>query len=308
MTQAAHPASPSSDTPVEDSAVHEAIDRFVHALAFSDGLSARTCSEYRLDLLRVHTWLAEEGAGLDGADVSLLSTVFGKRQETLGPHAQRRYIAALRRYFKFRHREFGLPDPIEGMLSPKLPPRRPKSLTEHQVEALLEAPDIETTLGLRDKAMLELAYASGLRASEIVSLPQHHLDLAAGAVKVMGKGARERLVPVGEVATEWLQRYIETKRGRTGRALFLNRYGKPLSRVSFWRNVHEYAIKADIPTSLVSPHVLRHSFATHLYEHGADLRVLQLLLGHVDISTTEVYVHVSTRHLKRIHREHHPRG
>lgn len=287
-----------------------AIDQFCDWLWLSAGLAQRTCDEYRGDLKRLALWLQEQGATLDSADPETLGAVFGERRATIGPHAQRRYVAALRRYYQHRLEHQGIASPLANFETPKLPARRPKALTEEQVEALITAPDVETPQGVRDRAMLELMYASGLRVSELVALPTHHLDRQSGTVKVMGKGERERLVPVGEIALDWIERYL-VQRGKTSeKGLFLNRYGKPMSRQMFWKLVKTYALRVNIPLALVSPHTLRHSFATHMMnsEGGADLRVLQLLLGHANINTTAIYTHVASGRLKELHAKHHPRG
>jgi integrase/recombinase XerD len=204
-------------------------------------------------------------------------------------------------------------DPTARIRAPKLPRRLPKNLTEKQVEALLAAPDPDTTLGLRDRAMLETLYATGLRVSELVGLTLAQVSLDMGVVRVLGKGSKERLVPLGEEAIAWLKRYLGTARpelagaGRSDAMFVTARHG-PLTRQGFWALLKRYAVKAGIPAASLSPHVLRHAFATHLLNHGADLRVVQLLLGHADITTTTIYTHVARERLKQLHAQHHPRG
>jgi integrase/recombinase XerD len=219
----------------------------------------------------------------------------------------------MRRLYRWALRE-GLveADPTRRLTTAKAPPRFPRTLTEAQVEALLAAPDPESVLGLRDRAMLELLYATGLRVSELVGVKMSELSSAEGLVRVTGKGQKERVVPIGEEARLWLERYSARARpallgGRAADALFVTRRGEPMSRQMFWKLVRRYAIQADIRAPL-SPHGLRHAFATHLLNHGADLRVVQMLLGHADISTTQIYTHVARERLQALHQRHHPRG
>jgi len=222
-------------------------------------------------------------------------------------------LSAMRRFYRWALRE-GLveADPTRRLATAKAPPRFPRTLTEAQVEALLAAPDTESVLGLRDRAMLELLYATGLRVSELVGVKMSELSSAEGLVRVTGKGQKERVVPIGEEARLWLERYSAKARpallgGRAADALFVTRRGEPMSRQMFWKLVRRYAIQADIRAPL-SPHGLRHAFATHLLNHGADLRVVQMLLGHADISTTQIYTHVARERLQALHQRHHPRG
>jgi integrase/recombinase XerD len=218
-----------------------------------------------------------------------------------------------KRFYRWALRERMIAaDPTLQLLSAKTPLRVPKSLTEHQVELLLAAPNVETPLGLRDRTMIELMYASGLRVSELVGLPVDAVSLNDGALRVIGKGSKERLIPFGEVASDWLQQYLERSRpeilkGQQTEALFVTQRGAGMSRVAFWMIVKKYAQLAGI-TAPLSPHVLRHAFATHLLNHGADLRAVQMLLGHSDISTTTIYTHVARERLRQIHAKHHPRG
>jgi integrase/recombinase XerD len=229
------------------------------------------------------------------------------------PRTTSRLVSSLKRFFQFAVRE-GLraDDPARDLESPRLPRSLPRSLSEAEVEALLAAPDAATALGLRDRAMLETLYASGLRVSELVDLKIVQVSLDMGVVRVLGKGAKERLTPLGEEAIEWIVRYPREARpellgGRNSDALFVTARGAPMTRQAFWALVKRHGAKAGIRSSL-SPHTLRHAFATHLVNHGADLRVVQLLLGHADISTTQIYTHVARERLKALHRKHHPRG
>ena len=226
-----------------------------------------------------------------------------------------RRLSSLRRFYRLQlERATVRADPTLRVRAPKLPRRLPKNLSETQVEALLAAPDTETTLGLRDRAMLETLYATGLRVSELVGLTLAQVSLDMGVVRVLGKGNKERLVPLGDEAVEWLQRYLATTappaRGRRQErsACFLTTRRTPMTRQAFWALIKRYAVKAGIPRQALSPHVLRHAFATHLLNHGADLRVVQLLLGHADITTTTIYTHVARERLKQLHAQHHPRG
>jgi len=225
-----------------------------------------------------------------------------------------RMLSAIRRLFQYLHREkVRADDPSALLVSPKLPQRLPKDISEEQVDALLEAPDPNDPVELRDKAMLELLYATGLRVTELVSLTMENISLRQGVVRVTGKGGKERLVPFGGEAGQWLRRYFAEARtalleGKTSDAVFVGRHtGTGLTRQAFWALIKRYATLANIPVAL-SPHTLRHAFATHLLNHGADLRVVQLLLGHADISTTQIYTHVARERLKTIHQQHHPRG
>ncbi len=293
------------------------IDRFIDALWLEDGLSANTLAAYRRDLALFSHWLAGEGVALDAVTGPLLQRYFSARHATTRATSANRRLTVFRRYFRWALREHLVPaDPTLKLLAARQPLRVPKTLTEAQVEALLAAPDTTTVLGLRDRAMLELMYASGLRVSELVTLKTLHLSLNEGVLRVLGKGRKERLVPFGEVAREWLERYLAQARpmllgGRLSEDLFLTRGGaRPgtgMSRVMFWQIVKRHALEAGIRVP-ISPHTLRHAFATHLLNHGADLRAVQLLLGHADISTTTIYTHVARERLKTLHADHHPRG
>ena len=292
------------------------LERFSDGLWLHDGLSRNTLESYRRDLRQFAAWLREAcGKGLietDAADLQRhLAWQVGSRQAK--PRTTGRLVSSLKRFFQFALRE-GLrdDDPSAGLESPKLPRSLPKSLTEEEVEALLAAPDVASDQGVRDRAMLETLYASGLRVSELVGLKTVQVSLDMGVIRILGKGAKERLTPLGEEAAAWIQRYQREARpallgARKSDALFVTARGAPMTRQGFWTLVKRHARKAGIRQS-ISPHTLRHAFATHLINHGADLRVVQLLLGHADISTTQIYTHVARERLKALHRKHHPRG
>ena len=291
-----------------------AIDRFIDALWIEDGLSKLTLEAYRRDLAAYARWLC----GLSGksiersSEADLLSFIAARHASSRATTANRR-LTVFKRYFRWavRERLIGT-DPTLKLASARQPLRVPKTLSELQVEALLTAPDTATALGLRDRTMIELMYASGLRVSELVSLKSIHLGLDEGVVRVLGKGARERLVPFGAEAHDWLQRYLADARPvllrqRGSDALFVTRLGEAMTRQMFWKLIRKYATAAEIHAPL-SPHTLRHAFATHLLNHGADLRAVQMLLGHADIGTTTIYTHVARERLRLLHAVHHPRG
>jgi integrase/recombinase XerD len=293
------------------------IDRFIDALWLEDGLSPNTLAAYRRDLTQYAQWLGDQGAALDATAEYHLQQYFVARHVASRATSANRRLTVFKRYFRWALREHLISaDPTLKLLSAKQALRVPKTLTEPQVEALLAAPDTSTALGQRDRAMLELMYASGLRVSELVTLTTLNVSLNEGVLRVLGKGRKERLVPFGEIAREWLVRYLADARpallgGRQTEDLFVTssgpRPGTGMSRVMFWLLVKRYAVQAGI-TAQLSPHTLRHAFATHLLNHGADLRAVQLLLGHADISTTTIYTHVARERLKSLHAQHHPRG
>ena len=291
------------------------IDAFCDALWLEEGLSARTLESYRRDLAQYARWLATRNLALTTAGPGELQRFLGERglKQGIAARSIARQLSALKRYYRWLNRQ-GLraDDPTLAIEPPRLPRPLPKSLSEADVEALLAAPDVDTDLGLRDRAMLELLYACGLRVSELVGLTLQAVSLDMGVVKVMGKGAKERLVPMGEVASDWIERYLLKARPRLlGRhhsdTLFVTRRGGGMTRQMFWHLIKTYAVRAGVSARL-SPHTLRHAFATHLLNHGADLRVVQILLGHADISTTQIYTHVARERLKQLHARHHPRG
>ena len=287
------------------------IDRFIDALWLEDGLAANSLAAYRRDLQRLAAHLAP-GDLLAAGDLDIQQFFAASFAVSRASTANRR-LATLRRFYRWALRE-GLieRDPTLRLAGAKTPARFPQTLTEAQVESLLAAADCETDLGLRDRAMLELLYATGLRVSELVGLKLVEVSLADGLVRVVGKGQKERIVPIGEEARVWLERYVAHARAallgrRLSDALFVTRRGAAMTRQMFWKLIRRYAQLAGIRGPL-SPHGLRHAFATHLLNHGADLRVVQLLLGHADISTTQIYTHVARERLQALHARHHPRG
>ena len=302
MTEAAAPPTPG-------------IDDFIDALWLEDGLSKNTLAAYRRDLALFAQWLhAQGGRALDAARESDLQAYMGARLTARGKATSaNRRLTVFKRYFRWavRERRIGA-DPSLRLVPARQAPRAIKTLSEKQVDDLLSAPDIDTPLGLRDRAMLELMYASGLRVSELVALKVFELSLNDGVLRVLGKGSKERLVPFGGEARRWIERYMHESRpaildGQQTADLFVTARGAGMTRVMFWMIVKKHAQAADIHVPL-SPHTLRHAFATHLLNHGADLRAVQLLLGHADISTTTIYTHVARERLKSLHAAHHPRG
>ena len=291
-----------------------AIDRFVDVLWIEDGLAALTLAAYRRDLSLYADWLmAASSRALDSStEADLLAFMSQRHASTRATTANRR-LSVFKRYFRWALREHRVAaDPTLRLHAAKQPLRVPKTLSEAQVEALLAAPDVATALGLRDRAMIELMYASGLRVSELVQSKTVHLGLDEGVLHVLGKGARERLVPFGAEAHEWLRRYLAQARGeilgvQASEALFVTRRGAGMTRQMFWHLIKRYAVLAGVRAPL-SPHTLRHAFATHLLNHGADLRAVQMLLGHADIGTTTIYTHVARERLRQLHAQHHPRG
>jgi len=296
-------------------ASQEAIERFCDACWLEDGLAKNSLSAYRRDLLLLAQWLAKDtGTDLYAVTEKDLTAYIAHRRADKATTANRRLTVFKRFYRHALRMNLVKSDPCIGLRAAKQALRFPKTLSEDQVTSLLNAPDVETSLGLRDRTMLELMYASGLRVSEIVSLKTVALGLNEGVIRVVnGKGGKERLVPFGGEAGQWLRRYLADARtplleGKTSDAVFVGRHtGTSLTRQAFWALIKRYATIANIPVAL-SPHTLRHAFATHLLNHGADLRVVQLLLGHADISTTQIYTHVARERLKSIHQQHHPRG
>ena len=292
------------------------IDTFIDALWLEDGLSNNTLAAYRRDLTLYATWLgspAQKSRKLDETLENDLNRYFSVKHASTKATSANRRLTVFKRYFRWALRErFISADPTLKLQSAKQALRVPKVMSEAQVEALLAAPSEDTALGQRDRAMLELMYASGLRVSELVGLKTFHAGLNEGVLRVMGKGSKERMVPFGQVARHYLVAYLADARpailgGQQTDDLFVTSRGKGMSRVMFWMLVKKYAALADIMSPL-SPHTLRHAFATHLLNHGADLRAVQMLLGHADISTTTIYTHVARERLKALHAQHHPRG
>jgi len=296
-------------------ASQHAIDAFVDALWLEDGLARNTLAAYRRDLTLYAQWLVAQDAALaiDATAEHHLQAYFAARHAQTRATSANRRLTVLKRYFHWALRERRIAaDPTVRLMAARQPLRVPKTLSQAQVEALLNAPDLGHPLGLRDRTMLELMYASGLRVTELVTLKTFQLGLNEGVIRVVGKGGKERLVPFGEVARQWLERYLHEARGailggQQTDDLFVTQRGSGMTRAMFWVIVKKWAAVAGI-TAPLSPHTLRHAFATHLLNHGADLRVVQLLLGHADISTTTIYTHVARERLKVLHSQHHPRG
>ena len=291
------------------------IDAFLERVWSEDGLAALTLAAYRSDLEGYARWLAARDVRLlDAGREDIFRYLAARGAAGIKARSNARLLSALRRYYAQRTRaEPDFVDPTLLLDPPRLPRGLPKALSEREIEALLAAPDVATPLGLRDRCLLELMYAAGLRVSELVGLPLAALNLRQGVLRVTGKGGKDRLVPVGEVAQDWIERYLATARPALARggqpaALLLTRRGSGMTRQMAWTLIKRHALIAGIPASRISPHVLRHSFATHLLNHGADLRAVQLLLGHADISTTTIYTHVARERLKLLHAQHHPRG
>ena len=291
------------------------IDRFLDQLWMERGLSENTLSAYRSDLASYAAWCACHGLELAAATTRDIQDYLEQRYaDCYKPRSSARMLSSLRRYYGFLLRESLVEaDPTLLLQPPKAGRKLPADINEQHVDALLHAPDTATAAGLRDRAMLELIYATGLRVSELVSLELGNLSLQVGAVRIIGKGGKERLVPVGEIALDWLQHYLQSarsellhQRGQTS-ALFVTRRGGAMTRQAFWYLIKRYARQAGIEAP-VSPHTLRHAFATHLLNHGADLRVVQMLLGHSDISTTQIYTHVAKQRLQDLYQQHHPRA
>jgi integrase/recombinase XerD len=291
----------------------EAIDHFVEALWIEDGLAANTLDAYRRDLTLLAAWLERAGVGIAEASEANLREYAVARHAGSAATSTNRRLTVFRRFFRWALREKLSPsDPTLRLAAARQPLRVPKSLSEAQVEALLAASDTGSPLGLRDRTMLELMYASGLRVSELVGLKTVNVSFVESALRVTGKGAKERLVPFGEEAHVWMERYLADARApilgrRSSDALFVTARGGPMTRQMFWKIVKAQALAAGIAVP-ISPHTLRHAFATHLLNHGADLRAVQMLLGHADISTTTIYTHVARERLKALHAMHHPRG
>ncbi len=291
------------------------IESFCDAIWLQEGLSANTLEAYRRDLEGLSRWLTPRATALVAASradlLDYLSDCVGKGAR---PRTTARLLSSLRRFYGYLVREEKIKtDPTVLIDSPKIGRPLPKSLTEEQVEKLLQSPDTARPLGLRDRAMLETLYATGLRVSELVGLTLSQVSLTQGVVRVIGKGDKERLVPLGEEAVTWISRYLAECRPRLVKrrstdALFATARGGPMTRQAFWHNLKVHTRNAGIEPKKLSPHTLRHAFATHLLNHGADLRVVQMLLGHADLSTTQIYTHVAQARLKTLHEQHHPRG
>jgi integrase/recombinase XerD len=293
--------------------MNDSIDAFIDALWLEEGLARNTLAAYRRDLALYAKWLHERGLRLPATGEADLHGYFAARHAGSKATSANRRLTVFKRYFRWALRERLITeDPTLRLESAKQPLRVPKTLSEAQVEMLLGAPDVDTPLGLRDRTMLELMYASGLRVSELVTLKTFQVGMNEGVLRVTGKGSKERLVPFGQVARDWIVRYLAESRpailaGQQTEDLFVTARGAGMTRAMFWVLVKKHAAAAGI-TAPLSPHTLRHAFATHLLNHGADLRAVQMLLGHADISTTTIYTHVARERLKVLHSQHHPRG
>ncbi|MFO6423601.1 site-specific tyrosine recombinase XerD [Motilimonas sp. KMU-193] len=290
------------------------IDDFLDAMWLERGLSDNTTSSYRHDLNHLAAWCDQHGLALLTLSRTDIQDYLAARQDAgYKATSSARLLSAVRRFYQYLCREkIREDDPSALIVNPKLPKYLPADLSESEVDALLMAPDLDDAIGLRDKAMLELLYATGLRVSELVGLSTERISLRQGVIRIVGKGNKERLVPMGEEAIYWLQRYFNQARGallnqNSSDVVFPSRRGQYMTRQTFWHRIKHYAQVAQISTHL-SPHTLRHAFATHLLNHGADLRVVQLLLGHSDLSTTQIYTHVAGERLKSLHQAHHPRA
>ena len=291
------------------------IDLFLNEYWIEKGLSENTVQSYRLDLTALCDWLDKNDLSLETLDAVDLQGFLGERLEKgYKATSTARMLSAMRKLFQYLYREkYRVDDPSAVLSSPRLPSRLPKYLTEQQVSDLLNTPDVDVPLELRDKAMLELLYATGLRVTELVSLTIENMSVQQGVVRVIGKGNKERIVPMGEEAAYWVRQFMLYGRpvllnGQSSDVVFPSQRAQQMTRQTFWHRVKHYAILADIDANALSPHVLRHAFATHLVNHGADLRVVQMLLGHTDLSTTQIYTHVAKERLKRLHERFHPRG
>ena len=292
----------------------ELVDRFLDAIWMERGLSQNTLGAYRADLMTLSRGLAEHDKAIDQADKADLLAFIAKRVESgAKPRSTARQLSSFRRFFRYIMRE-GMrdTDPTADIEMPRIGRSLPQTLTEDEVDSLLNAPNTDEPLGHRDRAMLEILYATGLRVSELINITQSQINFNQGVLRIVGKGDRERLIPLGEESLRWIREFIDGPRmeillERQTDYLFPTRRGDRMTRQAFWHIIKRYAEKANI-RSKMSPHSLRHAFATHLLNRGADLRVVQLLLGHSDLSTTQIYTHVARERLKDLHREHHPRG
>ena len=288
------------------------IEAFLDALWMERGLSENTLKAYRADLVHFARFASARRLGLLEVERGHVLDYLVSMIDA-SPRTTARRLSALRRFYSHQARAGRIErDPMDRIDAPRLGRPLPGSLTEREVESLLAAPDVSTALGFRDRTMLEVLYAAGLRVSELVELRTSSVSMRQGLVRVVGKGDRERLVPLGEVALDWLDRFVRGPRseildGRVSEAVFPSRRGAAMTRQAFWMNIKRHAARAGIVRP-VTPHTLRHAFATHLLNHGADLRVIQLLLGHRDISTTQIYTHIARERLRSLHAEHHPRG
>ena len=299
--------------PTESDAIQALLDEFSDALWLEEGLARNTLDSYRSDVAKLAAWLTPQGKTLYSATHADLLNYLAQHAPHMKATSAGRLLSSVRRFYQYTLRQGKIQvDPSLLIDRPKLPRGLPKSLSEAEVESLINAPNLDTALGVRDRAMIETLYASGLRVSELVNLKIAEVSQDVGVVRVMGKGSKERLVPLGEEALDWVKRYLagaraELLKGKQTDALFVTGRGSAMTRQMFWYLIKHHALHAGIGKPL-SPHTLRHAFATHLLNHGADLRVVQMLLGHADISTTQIYTHVARERLKLLHAQHHPRG
>lgn len=293
------------------------LEQFLDHLWMENALSENTLSAYRNDLAGFSHWLNQQGQEFCSADTRAVQDYLNQQHHAgQKTRSSARLLSSLRRFYSYLLREQKVQEnPTKLLASPKGEQSLPATLNETQVEQLLEAPEITDDLGLRDRAMLELLYATGLRVTELVNLQLSQISMEPGVIRVIGKGDKERLVPVGEIALEWVTRYLKQARpvllpvqSRATNAVFVTKRGQAMSRQAFWYMIKRYGQKAGIAASALSPHTLRHAFATHLLNHGADLRVVQMLLGHSDISTTQIYTHVADQRLQDLYQQHHPRA
>ena len=291
------------------------IEQFLDTLWLERNLSKNTMESYQLDLESFLSWLNQHSLVLlDVQSIDLQSFLAERLEAGYKASSSARLLSVIRRLFQYFYREnLRTDDPSAVLSSPKLPQRLPKDLTEAQVESLLQSPNVDQPIELRDKAMLELLYATGLRVSELVGLTMSDVNLRQGVIRIIGKGNKERLVPLGEEAIYWIENYLQYSRPwlineQSIDILFPSKRAQKMTRQTFWHRIKYYAVIAGIDSEALSPHVLRHAFATHLLNHGADLRVVQMLLGHSDLSTTQIYTHVATERLKKLHQQHHPRA
>ena len=312
MSEKPSSANPKARVADEDAA---AIARFSTRLWGELGLSDNTLSSYRRDLEGFSRWLTTHSATLAASSREHVQHYLAERSAAnYKARSNARLLSSLRQFYRLQQRDGNLiNDPTLLVDAPKLPRSLPKALGEADIERLIDAPDVDTALGMRDRAMIELMYATGLRVSELVALRAGQVNLRQGLVRVVGKGGKERLVPLGEVAADWLERYVRDARppllkGGSADALFVTQRRAGMTRQMFWLVIKKYALIAGIAHGRISPHVLRHSFATHLLNHGADLRALQMMLGHSSLTTTQIYTLVAKEGLKRLHERHHPRG
>ncbi|CAM3078689.1 site-specific tyrosine recombinase XerD [Vibrio rarus] len=291
------------------------IEQFLDSIWMEKGLSENTLASYRLDLSKLSQWLEQHDSDLTSVSYqSLIEYQSWLVEQNFAQSSRARMLSAMRRLFQYLYREkIRADDPSALLIRPKLAKRLPKDISEQQVENLLNAPNIDEPIELRDKAMLELLYATGLRVSELVGLTMENMSLRQGVVRVVGKGGKERLVPMGENAIDWIERFLVQGRSllmgeQSSDIVFPSKRSRQMTRQTFWHRIKYYAQIAGIDSDTLSPHVMRHAFATHLLNYGADLRVVQMLLGHSDLSTTQIYTHVATERLKQIHQQHHPRA